>query len=142
RRQRIIKFALLWAASENPADPELTVVGISWASGIVGYAEAGHRTLRGRVVPLGQRAQEEREVTDRVMRWLTQKCEDGKSVELRGLMRALNLSKVIAVTVLTTLIAQGRVQASGVIDGHHIPDLEEIPARGGRGITLRLRSTQ
>jgi hypothetical protein len=142
RRERIIKFALLWAVSENPADPELTVAGISWASGVVGYAEAGHRALRGCVVPLGQRAQEEREVTDRVLSWLRQKCAGGKCVELRALMRSLNLPKAIAVAAVNTLIGQGRVLASGIVDKRQIADLEEVPAKGGRGITLRTGSIQ
>jgi Toprim domain len=138
RRERIVKFALLWAVSENPADPELSVAGISWARGVVAYAEAGHRVLRGGVVPLGQRAQEEREVTDRVLSWLRQKCAGGKSVELRELMRSLNLPKAIAVTAVNTLIGQDRVQASGTVDRRPVVDLEEVPARGGRLIALRL----
>ena len=142
RRERIIKFALLWAVSENPADPELSVAGVSWARQVVAYAEAGHRVLRGRVVPLGQRAQEEREVTDRVLSWLRQKCAGGKSVELRDLMRSLNLPKAIAVTAVNTLIGQDRVQASGTVDKKPVVDLEEVPAKGGRKITLRLRANQ
>jgi hypothetical protein len=142
RTERIIKFSLLWSASENPADPELSVAGISWACGVVAFAEAGHRALRGRVVPLGQRAQEEREVTDRVLNWLRQKCTGGKSVELRELMRSLNLPKAIAVTAINTLIGQDRVQASGSVDKRQIEDLEEVPTKGGRRITLRLRANQ
>ena len=142
RRERIIKFALLWAVSENPADPEITAEGVHWACRVVAYAEAGHRALRGRVVPLGQRAQEEREVADRVLSWVRQKCAGGKSVELRDLMRALNLPKHVAVAVVNTLIAQGLVLASGTVDKQHVEDIEEVPAKGGRLITLRLKPTR
>src|SRR5262249_39992887 len=66
------------------------------------------RGLRGRLVPLGQRAQEEREITDRAERWLADKCSDGKSVVLRDFSRTLNLPKATAVAVVNNLIGRAK----------------------------------
>src|SRR5262245_6746792 len=142
RTERIIKFALLWAVSENPADPELSVAGVRWASQVVACGEVGHRGLRGRLVPLGQRAQEELEITDRAERWVAGKCSDRKRVGLGDFSRTLNLPKAIAFAVVNNLIGQGKVTASGYVDKQHVVDMEEVPAKGGRKITLRLKPTR
>jgi hypothetical protein len=66
---------------------------IARPAGTVVSQQAGHRALRGRLIPLGQRAQEEREVTSRVLDWLRQKCVGEKSVVLRDLLRSLVVAR-------------------------------------------------
>ena len=61
---------------------------------------------------------------------------------LRDFSRTLNLPKAIAFAVVNNLIGQGKVTASGYVDKQHVVDMEEVPAKGGRKITLRLKPTR
>jgi hypothetical protein len=144
RMERVVKFALLYAISEGfdkmpLAAPMLSVGSVKWASRVVAFAEASHSAIRGQLVSLGQRAQEERELSGRVLSWLREKCKGGKVVRLRDLLRALSLPKDAALTAVNTLIAQDRVLASGTVDGKYVPDLTEVPISGAREVDLRLR---
>jgi hypothetical protein len=144
RMERVVKFALLYAISEAfdqtpPDDLMLSLEGVKWAAKVVAFAEASHSAIRGQLVSLGQRAQEERELSGRVLSWLREKCKGGKVVRLRALSRALSLPKDAALIAVNTLIAQDRVLASGTVDGKYVPDLTEVPIRGAREVDLRLR---
>jgi hypothetical protein len=67
RIEHVIKFAMLWAISENPTAPAITMAALEWAIRVVAYKEAGHIALRSTHLTLGERSEEARVIRDRIL---------------------------------------------------------------------------
>jgi hypothetical protein len=117
RTEHVIKLAMLWAISADPAKPVITHQAINWAASVVAYKEEAFSGIRAKFVTLSQRSEEGRVLRAKIVEAL--KVEQAKhrrdshwsGMRFRDLMRYLKLDRDEAAKEVNNLITQELILA-------------------------------